>query len=84
MLENNMATGTVFINNRTQAVRLPSEVRFAEGVKKVRVRVVGRERIISPIAETWDSFFAPNSGLEVTEDFMNVRASQDQKPREAF
>lgn len=79
-----MATGTVFINNRTQAVRLPTEVRFSEGVKKVKVRVVGRERIISPIAETWDSFFAPNADLEVTEDFMNARASQDQAPREAL
>lgn len=79
-----MATGTVFINNRTQAVRLPTEVRFPEGIKKVKVRVVGRERIITPIAETWDSFFALNSDLEVTQDFMNVRASQDQTPREAF
>jgi len=30
-----MAIGTVFENNRTQAVRLPVETRFPEGVKKV-------------------------------------------------
>lgn len=34
-----MAIGTVFINNRTQAVRLPLEVRLPEGVLKVEIRV---------------------------------------------
>ncbi len=33
-----MYTGTVFENNRTQAVRLPVDVRFADDVKKVWVR----------------------------------------------
>lgn len=79
-----MATGTVFVNNRTQAVRLPAEVRLPEGVKRVNVRVVGRDRIISPITETWDSFFAPGNALVATEDFMNLRATQDQLPREAL
>lgn len=37
-----MTTSTVFTNNRTQAVRLPAEVRFPEEVKKVVVRVAGR------------------------------------------
>lgn len=74
-----MAIGTLFIDNDTQAVSLPNEARFAEGVTKVRVRVLGRECIITPIAETWDSFFAPNPDLEVTEDFMSAVASQDQQ-----
>ncbi len=52
-----MTTSTVFINNRTQAVRLPAELRFADGIKQVNVRAVGNERIITPITETWDSFF---------------------------
>lgn len=79
-----MATGTVFINNRTQAVRLPSELRLPEGVKRVTVRKVGRDRVLSPISETWDSFFANDSMLSVTDDFMMNRASQTQSPREAF
>lgn len=29
-----MAQGTVFVNNRTQAVRLPAETRFPDDVKK--------------------------------------------------
>lgn len=52
-----MSTGSVFVNNRTQAVRLPTEVRFPETVKKVTVRVVGKDRILSPVENTWDSFF---------------------------
>lgn len=54
-----MAQGSVFENNRTQAVRLPVETRFPEVVKKVNVRVVGLDRIISPVGNTWESFFFP-------------------------
>lgn len=79
-----MATGTVFINNRTQAVRLPAEVRLPEGVKKVQVRVLGRDRIISPLTETWNSFFAADTELVATEDFMEIRATQVQSAREAL
>lgn len=77
-----MLTGSVFKNNRTQAVRLPVEARFPENVKKVKVRVVGFDRILSPVKKTWDSFFHDPEG--VTEDFMNERASQDQPEREKF
>lgn len=79
-----MATGTVFINNRTQAVRLPAEVRLPEGVKRVQVRVLGRDRIISPLTETWTSFFAVDTELVATADFMEIRASQEQYAREAL
>jgi len=49
--EFNMASNsTVFTNNRSQAVRLPAELRLPEGVKLVSVRAHGNERIISPIA----------------------------------
>ena len=52
-----MAISTVFINNRTQAVRLPAEVCLPEGVKRVSVRAIGNERIIAPVENTWDSVF---------------------------
>ncbi len=77
-----MSTGSVFVNNRTQAVRLPAETRFPENVKKVIVRVVGQDRVLSPIENTWDSFFL--SEQRVTDDFMTERASQEQQEREAF
>jgi antitoxin VapB len=77
-----MATGSVFVNNRTQSVRLPTETRFPETVKKVTVRVVGHDRVLSPVENTWDSFFL--SEEHVTDDFMTERASQDQQEREMF
>ena len=63
-----MTISTVFINNRTQAVRLPSELRLPESVKRVQVRAVGNERIISPVNSTWDSFFL--NGPQSSEDFL--------------
>ena len=77
-----MPISTVFTNNRTQAVRLPAEVRLPEGVKRVSVRAIGNERIISPVENTWDSFFM--NGPQVSDDFMNERASQEQSEREAL
>ncbi len=77
-----MSTGSVFVNNRTQAVRLPAETRFPDDVKKVLVRVIGKDRILSPITNTWDSFFLAEEG--VSEDFMTERASQEQAERESF
>lgn len=77
-----MATGSIFENNRTQAVRLPVETRFPKDVKKVFIRVVGPDRVLSPIDKTWDSFFL--SEERVTDDFMTERASQEQPERERF
>ena len=77
-----MSTTTVFTNNRSQAVRLPVDVRFPDSVKKVQVRARGNERIISPVGQTWDSFFL--DGDKVTDDFLPERAAQTQVEREAF
>jgi antitoxin VapB len=77
-----MSIGTVFVNNRTQAVRLPLDVRLPEGIHKVDIRARGNERIITPIGQTWDSFFL--GGPKVSEDFLPQRASQHQSDREAL
>jgi antitoxin VapB len=77
-----MTISTVFINNRTQAVRLPSELRLPENVKRVQVRAVGNDRIISPVDSSWDSFFL--GGSKVSEDFLQERASQEQSERESL
>lgn len=78
-----MKIGSVFENNRTQAVRLPVETRFSKNIKKVVVRIVGQSRIITPLEHTWDTFFlAKDDGA--SDDFMKERASQDQPDRESF
>jgi antitoxin VapB len=75
-----IAITTVFTNNRTQAVRLPAEARLPDEVKKVIVRTRGRERIITPLENTWDHFFL--NGPAVSEDFMNERGEQKPVERE--
>lgn len=77
-----MTASTVFTNNRTQAVRLPAELRFPDSVKKVEVRAVGQERIIAPAEHAWDSFFLAEAG--VSADFMAERPTQEQAEREAL
>ncbi len=77
-----MSIGTVFINNRTQAVRLPLDVRLPDGVHKVEVRVRGNERILAPVGQTWDSFF--QNGPAASEDFMPQRPPQHQADRESL
>jgi antitoxin VapB len=75
-----VGTSSVFTNNRTQAVRLPSELRLPESVTRVSVRARGKERIIAPLESSWDSFFV--DGPVVSDDFLETRASQDQGTRE--
>ena len=77
-----IAITTVFTNNRSQAVRLPAEARLPDDVKKVIVRIRGRDRIITPIENTWDNFFL--SGPSVSDDFMNERGVQKTAKREDF
>ena len=77
-----MSTGSVFVNNRTQAVRLPADTRFPEEVKQVNVRVVGKDRVLSPVDSSWDSFFLAEE--HVSDDFMETRASQVQAERQSF
>ena len=77
-----MSITTIFTNNRSQAVRLPADVRLPEGVKKVQVRARGMDRIISPVGHTWDEFFL--NGPQASDDFMAERATQAQAEREAF
>ena len=77
-----MVASTLFTNNRTQAVRLPAEMRLPNDIKRVDVRARGNERIIAPLGQSWDSFF--NDGLKATDDFMAERDSQEQTPRESL
>lgn len=77
-----MATGSVFENNKTQAVRLPADARFPQSVKRVNVRIVGTDRVLSPVEKTWDSFFLSEN--KASDNFLNERASQKQAERESL
>ena len=77
-----MTATTVFTNNRSQAIRLPADLRLPDSVKRVDVRARGCERIIAPLGQTWDSFFL--NSPQVADDFLEARASQEQPEREAL
>jgi antitoxin VapB len=77
-----MTIASVFTNNRSQAVRMPADLRLPDGVKRVQVRALGSDRIISPVDHTWDSFFL--NGPKASEDFMVERAGQVQSERESL
>jgi antitoxin VapB len=59
-----MTRTTLFQSNRSQAVRLPKDVAFPEGVRSVTVLRDGKRRVIVPSDATWDDFFeAPGVDL---------------------
>lgn len=69
---------TVFQSNRSQAVRLPKDVAFPEGVREVVVLREGRRRVVVPADAVWDDFFdAP--GVDLPE-----RVQPAAQKREAF
>lgn len=77
-----IAIVTVFTSNRSQALGLPAEARLPDEVKKVIVRIRGRERIITPLENTWDNFFL--NGPSVSDDFMTERGEQKPVERESL
>jgi antitoxin VapB len=52
-----MVRTTLFQSNRSQAVRLPKDVAFPEGVRSVVILREGRRRVIVPADALWDDFF---------------------------
>ncbi|HBN0641422.1 TPA: toxin-antitoxin system antitoxin VapB [Escherichia coli] len=72
---------TVFLSNRSQAVRLPKAVALPEDVKKVEIIAIGRTRIITPAGESWDSWF---DGENVSADFMDIPDQPAMQERESF
>jgi len=66
----------IFMNGRSQAVRLPKEFRF--DCDEVYVRKQGDDVVISPKQITWDDFF--NQETAFGQDFLDPR--DDEKPQE--
>jgi antitoxin VapB len=52
-----MSKTTLFLSNRSQAVRLAKDVAFPEGVRAVTVLREGKRRVIVPADAVWDDFF---------------------------
>jgi antitoxin VapB len=75
-----VARSTVFKSNKSQAVRLPKEVAFPEGVHRVEIIAMGNSRLIVPEGKRWSDFF--ENGPRVSEDFMSERDQPEADERE--
>lgn len=53
-----MTRTSIFQSNRSQAVRLPKNVAFPDGVRDVAILRDGARRVIVPADRMWDDFFA--------------------------
>ncbi|MBB3289388.1 MULTISPECIES: type II toxin-antitoxin system VapB family antitoxin [Rhizobium] len=77
-----MASSTVFISNRSQAVRLPKAVAFPEDVHQVDILKIGRSRMIVPQGKRWDDLFL--HGPRASDDFLGEREQPVAEERESF
>jgi antitoxin VapB len=73
-----MTRTTLFKSNRSQAVRLPKEVAFPDGVREVVVVREGARRMIVPAGAVWDDFFAA-PGIDLPD-----RAQPEAENRDGF
>ena len=73
-------TAKIFLNGRSQAIRLPKEFRF-EG-KEVFITKVGDKVVLSPKPDSWTDFFM--SEEKADPDFMKDRIDLDLQKRHIF
>lgn len=75
------ATAKLFLNGRSQAVRIPKEFAF-EGIDEVTVRKVGDKLILEPVRKTWTSF--SDEPQVPTDEFMTERPDLIEAGRVSF
>ena len=76
--EIDMTRTTLFLSNRSQAVRLPKDVAFPDDVRDVTIVRDGKRRVIVPANAVWDDFF-DSPGIELGE-----REQPNIQTRDAF
>ena len=77
-------TAKLFLNGRSQAVRLPAEFRFEGSEVFIRKNPKTGDVILSRRPESWDSFFKLTEQAGVPEDFMSDRQDSAPQKRELF
>jgi antitoxin VapB len=79
-------TAKLFKNGRSQAVRLPTEYRFAGSEVYVRRDAATGDVILSRRPESWKDFFAmlKKSPAEIPQDFMARRVDAPPQKRDLF
>jgi antitoxin VapB len=81
-------TAKIFINGRSQAVRLPAAYRFEGTEVFIRKDPETGDVILSRKPADWDDFFAALKGIEVPADFLDEKernqGTQDRDPFEGW
>ena len=77
-------TAKLFLNGRSQAVRLPAEFRFAGKEVFIRQDQTTGDVILSRRPESWDSFFKLRREANVPDEFMADRKDETPQKRELF
>jgi len=74
----------LFMNGRSQAVRLPAIFRFDNDEVYIRKDPVSGDVILSRKPGTWDDFFKLMETIEVPKDFMDDRDNEIPPERDLF
>jgi antitoxin VapB len=77
-------TAKLFLNGRSQAVRLPSEYRFEGSEVYVRRDPASGDVILSRRPESWQGFFQLMKTIDVPDDFMSDRKDLPPQKRKLF
>ena len=66
-------TAKIFLNGRSQAVRIPAQYRFEGDEVYVRRDEATGDVILSSNPGNWDQFFKMRDSLEIPQDFLSDR-----------
>jgi antitoxin VapB len=74
----------LFRNGRSQAVRLPADLRFAGSQVYIRRDEVTGDVILSRRPESWHDFFALTKSVGVPKDFLSDRKDEPPQKLDLF
>jgi antitoxin VapB len=77
-------TAKLFLNGRSQAVRLPADFRFEGSEVFIRQDQTTGDVILSRRPESWHGFFEIRREANVPEEFMAVRQNEAPQKRGLF
>ena len=77
-------TAKLFMNGRSQAVRLPANLRFEGDEVYIRRDPETGDVILSRKPGNWNEFFELIRELEIPEDFLTERENEPPEDRELF
>ena len=77
-------TAKLFMNGRSQAVRLPINFRFDCDEVYIRKDPQTGDVVISKKPGSWEDFFELMESIDVPDDFMTERGNDIEKDRDIF